>query len=694
MIDKKMDGIFVWMTLLGFDRDKKDKGVGELINRMGFVPKGVSLLLFHPDIVHLHEGMEEEKILPPDNCSYYAIPYNDERCRQAWSNYDLKTLIDELKLAGVEPYLGIMGSNLENKFHDEWGNEHPETKFFARTKKSELNVLKRFIDGTYYEDFFVDKLCKVLIDYGFKGVHVTDNFCPQNGTMHDGDFSVDMLGQFAEHTCINFPDEIVSGFSNDDYEEINRRGDWIWNNCRQEWIEFHAWRWEVFWKKICSSLHGIEKKVIVLGTYCTAPFETLYCLGIDLRRLVDAGVDYLMPNPAAGSAIVNETRRFRFYQYMLMAPLISAYATNANSLCMLGVKDSAEEWDHIHYTPSFVERTINTLTGYFINKEDGLKRCIKGFMICLGDGISREEWKWLGERFEVSFSENSPKKILLPTLVWSDEGFKNLLPAYIKSRRWTVHKFVYELARLGVFTGAVLRSENINLAEGPLFVPNFDLLSESEKQDIANYSKGSVVCTASTENGFNPQSYGIEADIYFEDLFSEYKLCAFAFNVKIHDKDSILNNLKLDEVSDDINEPFETEESTYTLTNTLPFTKVSTGFVKACASLIQYTNDGILSSKTPIMQMLLHDGRIRVYVMNENRFSFVRATITSKKAIKEVINVTKFPVLPVKYIDDPNEQVGCVAKFKSDKSFSFVARLAPGGLSIFDVILEETLIDS
>ena len=679
----------MWITLLGFDRDKKDKGVKELIDRMGFVPNGVSLFLFHPDIIHMHDGMETERVLPPDNCSYYAIPYNEERAIQDWTNHDLRDLVKNLNKTGISTYIGIMGSNLENAFHDEWGNKHPETKFFARTKKAELNVLKRFKDGTYYEDFFADKLCQVLTDYDLEGIHLTDNFCPPSITTHDGDFSRDMIEQFISHTNISLPQDIEESLSSDEFDALNLRGDWIWKNHRQQWIEFLSWRWGEFFKKICKRVHEINKKVMVLGTYCTSPFETLYCLGIDLKTLYNAGVDYFMPNPAPGSSLVKTGRRYRFHQYMAMTPLISAFIPDSKSLYMLSIKDSSEEWDFIHYIPSFVERVINTLSSYYYNNGTNLKRSIQGYMLCLGDALTGEEWGWLRERLEVALSDVTPQKIFAPTLVWSDKGYENLLPSYIADRRWTVHKFVYEMARNNSYTGATIRIENLDKAEGPLFVPNFDLLSEEEKHQIASYKKGPVVCTASAQNGLDIKKYNINADIYFEDLHSDYKHCAFAFNYPNDNEDEILKLLNLDEVSDDLNEPFETEESTYTLTNTLPFVKVSTGFTKACAMLLNSANDCIFKSDHPILCMQLDESRIRVYSMNENRLTFARANISSKKPIKEVVNVTKFPVLSVKYIENPTDTAGFIAKNITNKKYAFSAKLSPGGLSIFDVTLED-----
>ena len=126
------------MPLIGFDRDQPDKGVSKLIERMGFLPHGISVFMFHPDIVHLHDGLAEEKIFPPDNCSYY-------------------------------------------------------------------------------EDFFADKICKVLTDYGFSGLHVTDNFYPSTGTLFCGDFSTDMLQQFAEHSGTVFPRKVTKGLLDDSF---------------------------------------------------------------------------------------------------------------------------------------------------------------------------------------------------------------------------------------------------------------------------------------------------------------------------------------------------------------------------------------------------------------------------------------------------------------------------------------------
>lgn len=51
---------FIGMPLIEFDRDKEEKGVSEYLSQMGFVPKGVSVFLFHSDIFNQHGGIDKE----------------------------------------------------------------------------------------------------------------------------------------------------------------------------------------------------------------------------------------------------------------------------------------------------------------------------------------------------------------------------------------------------------------------------------------------------------------------------------------------------------------------------------------------------------------------------------------------------------------------------------------------------------
>lgn len=674
--------IHVWIPMIGFDREQPDKGVGELLRRMSFTPNGVSAFLFHPDIVHQHDGMDVERTLPPDQCSYYGSPRNIERCRQDWTTHDLRTMVGHLTAAGVEPYLGIMGVELGNRWHDEWLSEHPEVRFTGRGFASGLNVLKRLADGTLYEDFFADKLCETLTDYGFAGLQVADHFCPSQSTLYHGDFSSDLVSQFVDHTGLELPD----GLGGDGREMLNRRGDWIWANCRQEWIEFHAWRWERFWEKTCGRLHAIGKKAIVLGMYCTDPFETLYLKGIDLQRLVRAGVDYLMPNIVpTGLRIQHPDRADRLHRDMALAPLTSAFVPEGKLLSLLGVMDATEEWDVLHHAPCLLERDIYTLLSYLTETGHGLKRSLDGLMICLGDGIRDDEWRWLRERFEIGFVDGVAR-VLAPTLVWSDAAFHNTLPEYIRTRRWTLHKWFYEMAARGARCGAVVRTEHLAGVEGSLFVPNLDLLADDEKRAVAGYQKGAVVGTAAVER-FRPEDWGIRPDLYFEDRFSSYPTCVFAFNTAIEEAAALTEPAAVDDGTPNLADPATAEEHANTLVETLTFAKVTAGFQDALARLLKAVGGDLFRGNLPLLPMLMSDGRHRLYLWNPDPISYGYATVTAARPIERVEIVSKYPVLPVKFLDSPDESVGWIGKSSTGTQQSFRVKVTPGGVTILDVWL-------
>jgi len=87
-----MGSINIWMQMLGFNRNDPDRGVARYLETTGFVPESICGLLFNPDFVNLHRGMDEEYTLFQDNCAYHGIPRNKERERQPWTNYDLRAL--------------------------------------------------------------------------------------------------------------------------------------------------------------------------------------------------------------------------------------------------------------------------------------------------------------------------------------------------------------------------------------------------------------------------------------------------------------------------------------------------------------------------------------------------------------------------------------------------------------------------
>lgn len=638
--------------------------------------------------------MAEEYVLPPDNCAYYGIPRNAERERQPWTNYDLRELAHNLTARGSSLYASVMGSYLGNAFHHEWVSDHPEIHNHGHRGAPGHGhfALKRFKDGTYYEDFFIDKLCQALLDYGLKGVHLADGFCPPNGGMlHSQDVSTDFFTQFIDHTGLPLPENIAATLGMDDAASETLRADWIWKNCREEWVRFNAWRWEGFFKKLCARVHEIGREVIVLGMYCTDPFETLYCIGIDLNRIVRAGVDYISANILPTSCYIagSDRDKYYFHRYMAIAPLTAAHLPKGHLISMLGVQDATEEWDAMHHAPCLHERDMYTMMAYQLVDRDGTSRALDGFFLCLGDGIKRQDWDWERERLEIALSTGDARCIS-PAMLWSDTAYDAMLHEYIHTRRWTPFKLFYELAKAGTHCAAAVRSDALDQYSGALVVPDFDMLSDEEKRAVAAYDRGAVLCTA--RPGFDPAAWGIQPAIAFSDRFSNWPLTAFAFNCEVTDETraALEKLLSEDDGTPNIEGPPEdVEEFTYTLVDTLPFAKVTTGFRDAMARLLRDVYGGPFTVDKPFIALRLKNGAYRLYLFNDVDNKYRRAFVTANRRIKSVDIVSKFPILPPRFLDEASGRLAHLYVGDQMPKKSFEIKLQPGGVTITDVVLEE-----
>ena len=686
---KKFDKaeLYSWVPLIGFDKDQADKGVRELIEeQMGFVPHGIILWVTHNDIINLHKpGLRERVTFPPDICSYHANPYNAVRERQDWTNYDLYELVKEIKKFGSEVYISFSGGYHYDDKHKEWMSDHMELNRITHRGGESLNALKRFKNGTYYEDFFADQLISFLTDYDIDGVHTADDFCPHGRCIENGDFTTDFVGQFTDYTGIEIPAEIaVAG--DDSVAALQRRAEWIWEYHRECFIRFHARRWNDFWRKVTPRLKEYGKKAFVLGMYCTDPFETLYNKGLDMKGLIEAGVDYLMPNANPNGRMLLDGRSRIYYHDAYLLPFTDAYVNGGKKFNMFGVKDVSEEWNALNHAPTWVDRDINLFPSFFRWTKDGAKRCIDGFNVCLGDGIFREDWKWLLERFAGGFCD-APEQNINPTLVWSDSAFDKFLGQYICTRRYSPHKFTYELAEHGAHIGAIVRSEDISERCGNLLVPDFDLLSETEKRMIAQYKGGSVIGIAKAE-GLDLAQYGIAPDVYFEDKNTPFVHAAFAFQLKNADQNEIDKLLETEDHTPVIEDPYHATEPFETLFHDMPFQKVSEGFLQAVAYLVNLSYGHLFACTHPMIVKQIKDGAYRLYILNDDRLHYGKSVVMAKREVKMVQNISKFPFLPVKFSKD-GKNFGHRSTTDTLQGKYFRVMIAEGGMSVVDVYLEE-----
>lgn len=685
----------IWMPLIGFDREQADRGVGEYLESTGFIPSVMSVFIFHPDIINQHENMDREFTLHPDFCSYFGAPRNEFRERQPWTNYELRDLAKNLANRGIEAFVGVDGVYLENTRHYEWQSDHLELLSYGVNGRMKLNVLKRFKDGTYYEDFFVDKVVRCLTDYGFAGLHVSDCFCPPGYSISNGDFSTDMLEQFASHSNITYPDNIKSRLGFDEQADIEARKDYIWGRLRREWIDFYVWRWQRFWTKVSGALHAIGKKIMINNAWCADPFEALYRYGIDYRVFYESGADYIIAETVPTASELLDCRPYIFQQYMSHAQMMHVFNPDKKLFTLLGVRDCTEGWDAIHHIPTRLEKDMYYLANMYTLHDGKYCHSTNGYMITLGDGIVKSEWEWILEREKLAFGQ-TPTDIKAPSVVWSDAAHYALLDEYILKRRPSAHKQLFEAQRRNASTGAAVRIEELSSAAGAIFVPNFDLFSKSEQERILKYKKGTVICTAPI--GYSEKN-NLTCDICFKDALGGYKLEAFVLGLPDAKKHAERVKLILGDASapeTEAGNPKDWTDHPFFLAQ-MPFNECSSAFYKAMAYLLNNTTDALFTCETTILPVLMENGKYRIYVINHLN-NYKNYEVLCKSTVKSVECGGKFPVIPPRFIypPKPNETKfdGAAAEsmkigMKYDgKPLGFLAKVPPLGISVFDVTIE------
>lgn len=484
---------WMWIELIGFDIHQPDRGAKEYLDRLGFTPPAISLLITSPDIIHHHEGLTEKVLFPADFCSYCGHPRNSERERQAWSNFELKELIDALHSHGVKVYLATFTFFLNNGHAKEWVSDHREL-LEVRKNGQPLQAfmpLKRFASGEFYEDFLTPKLVRVIADYGFDGWHAADGWGPARFPIHETDFSDDLFGQFVEAREIEVPPHIplkCDGIT----ESTRERADWIWKVHRRQWIDFHTDRWATFHRKQASALAAIGKDVVINSAWTRDPFEAIYRYGVDYQKIIKAGVKGIVTESAAAASDMEADGGFRLFNYTASLMLIKAFVPEADIRFLNGVKDTKEQWDLIHHAPTVYEREILTLSNIFFRNSSGYERCADGFVVCLGDGITRDEWQWLKKHWDLAF-EKLPHQVVGPTVIWSDAAFQNEVDHYIANRFPTTHTFIYELLQRNAPLSAITRIENLDDMTGPIILFNSHLFPEEELQKVHAYTNSEII---------------------------------------------------------------------------------------------------------------------------------------------------------------------------------------------------------
>jgi len=692
------DKYLIWSYLRCFDHDKEDYGVDEYLERVGTKPYGIAGLVYHPDFVHLHKGMDEEFSVPPQMFGYRGDPRRlpEETYRKyTWTNHQIRGLVDALHKRGVKFYLSIFGCYYKDVLHKEWLGQNKEVLMKTVDGRIEhLVALKHKNDGTLYEDFFIEKLTQTLSDYNMDGIHLGDAFAPLSEGLALADYSTDMVEQFTQSEHISLPDDVAATLGDESQDSIVKRQKYIWYNLREEWIRFYDKRWTRFYQKLCPAVHKIGCEVANLGMYISDTLRSMYSMGTDARHITDAGVDFLTPNILPTSVRMNDVSgkcshlgHSIFHRFMPMIPALKAHAPNARLFHMLGIRDEEEEWDVLYHAPNEFERDLFTAMAYHLVTKDGPVRCISNHFLTIGDSINKGDWDRVNKFMEAAYSLK-PEKILSPVLYWSETANDAMLTEHIKTRRASGTLLHGLLQEEGAYCGGSVDSHDIDSHEGVLFVPTFDLISDDERKELIS-KKRAVVAIA-------PAGYdisGLDATVCITDKFSNYPHKVFMLNLpKPDDMTPYTDAVNTPDDTPELAPESELHDEALNVMHEMYFQKISKGFVKAAAMLLKYADSlgNMFVSQSPLMAFKDSDGSYRVYLYSRYDDCYDSALLTSKIPMKKAKILGSFPYKGVKFIDSVVSftETWKIAKGLDEASgCSFQLKIPKSGLAVFRIEL-------
>jgi hypothetical protein len=482
-----------WIELTGFDNEKADFGVPDFLGRAGFIPDGISLLLYWTGFVISHQSLDREKPLAACEASYGGHEYSPERRRQDWTNLQLRALIDILHINGIKVYLSYF--NMYSYWDDRDGARiceyFKDKEYLMETSRGgsrgALSMLKRTGDDEWFEDILQEKTVAVLCDYGFDGIQIADGISSPRISLQEGDYTSDML----EQCGIAVPPD-----------ETDAAG-YIWRERRLEWIKFHTGRWETFYKKYTRRLREAGKEAIFNSAWTRDPFEAMYRYGVDYRSVAAAGIGGCMVEDVSpslailssrdnGYLMTDRQRRRVHYEFLAALMLNRAAMPNLRITPLSSVHDTMEQWGVLEHMPTSMTRNVLSNLNSYIVTSGGLRQVTDGPYFCLSDGLSASDWSFIKGNWETGFT-SSPMSTAGAALVWSDSRLDNELARFCSDRRLPTHRLFSELLYSGAPVNTIVRTDMLDYAKGPLLVTNFDLLDGDERNKILGYKNGAVL---------------------------------------------------------------------------------------------------------------------------------------------------------------------------------------------------------
>ncbi|MBS1370325.1 MAG: hypothetical protein HPZ91_10260 [Lentisphaeria bacterium] len=475
---------WIWTELPAFDRDAADRGVASYLDTLGFVPDGISLLLTAIDFVMLHETWQPERPLFPDVCSRMGHDGNGIRARQEWRCGELRDLVLLLRQRRIKVFFSLFPYYLGNRFHPEFAAAHPECRVVSTRHglTNGVSLISRLDNGEYFDALFAERLERVFADYGFDGFHGADGMGPGGLTLGTNDYSPNMLAQFHDSLGV---EEAPWPAAGDGFSGLPETAGYIWEHLWPEWCEFNARRWRQCWSGIIAAARKLGRETMINSPNTRGLFDGLYQYGFDYAGLDRLGVDYLLVETVApGFRLLDGGHEFQL-EFAAQLMEFAAAMPHTRMLFLHGVRDAVESYDLLRHAPSWIEGDFFLQSNLFIRRDGALKTAADGFMVCLGDGLDRREWRNLRQLWSSHAPAAPVQEAGELVWVWHRHAAAGLCRSYPVNGDWPGCKVIAELGRhSGCTVQCVAEPGESGEFHQPLVVPNAEFLPAAELEQL------------------------------------------------------------------------------------------------------------------------------------------------------------------------------------------------------------------
>lgn len=639
-----------WIDLIGFDCDLADYGADSFLSRTGGEVTGISLLFSDIGFICDFSTADGNRELSPGHCSYGGHRYSEERERQRWTGDKLSGLVRELQKRGVTVTFSIFdfaGYNNDDgkKLFSPHIERNPEV--LCRDKNNRrldvVDVLKRYADGGWFEDYFLGKLREVTDYYGFDGVQVADGIsCPRIPVQY-GDMSDDIISQFAADSGIKDAELKNCGGDRGAYK---RRREYILTQRYAEFLGWKASRWERFYKKLYLAFEDSGKKLLINSFWARDPFEAYVRYGIDYRTTLDGERVYalMVEDVSAVCGIYSDADRCGHLaenkipeynrEFLLMQQSLKACLPNVRQLTLTPIKDTQEQWNVMRDAPAQQERAIYGRNNNYFFDGGRYVSCSEGPFYCLSDSMRAEDWEYLSEK-EVISRPADVADALGFLCVFSESSLKKEAEYYLSTHDYSQTAIKYLLMSAGLTVSGTVRASDAGKTDAPLLIVNPQFYSAAELAALDGIKNKAVVIGAE-----NPLKRNATAEIKGENLSvwvyggenSGAEIAALPESLKKQDKTAKCKT------------GFELEK--YGIwTFPLKYNELPRGYFRAlAAALNEWASLPAVEGrghKCAVTAFELKDGRYRLLISN-NDGRYIIARIRLPFAVRKAVSLVKY----------------------------------------------------